>query len=44
MLGDDNLFMSNENLDEEWIMEQYKNYGLKVKVIKRKGVYESKFL
>lgn len=44
MLGDDNLFMSNEDYKESDIIKDYADYGLEVKVIKRKNVYESKFL
>lgn len=44
MLGDDNLFMSNIDYNESDIIKDYADYGLDVKVIKRKNVYESKFL
>lgn len=44
MLGDDNLFMSNIDYNESDIIKDYADYGLEVKVIKRKNVYESKFL
>ena len=44
MLGDDNLFMSNIDYKESDIIKDYADYGLEVKVIKRRNVYESKFL
>lgn len=39
MLGDDNLFASNIDYDENWIISQYEKYGLQVKVVKRQGPY-----
>ena len=44
MLGDDNLFMSNHDMDENDIIRKYLEYGLVVKVVKRTNVYKSKFL
>ena len=44
MLGDDNLFMSNVDFDENMIIEKYRQYGLVVKVVKRENIYQSKFL
>lgn len=39
MLGDDNLFMSNVDFDENMIIEKYRQYGLVVKVVKRENIY-----
>lgn len=44
MLGDDNLFMSNDYIPPNLIKELYKDYGLDVKVEIKEGPYQSKFL
>lgn len=44
MLGDDNLFGSDELMDKKWIIDRYKEYGLDVKVVIKEGPYQSKFL
>lgn len=44
MLGDDNLFMSNDYIAPNLIKELYKEYGLDVKVEIKEGPYQSKFL
>lgn len=44
MLGDDNLFMSNDYIPPNLIKDLYKEYGLDVKVEIKEGPYLSKFL
>lgn len=44
MLGDDNLFASNVRFDKDYIISEYRKYGLDVKVNVVTSQYEAKFL